>query len=73
MRKTTCPACFRCNLQESAARLAEVEAVATRSARELAEYKAESSQLKNQDLTIRRLEERARQLEAQLLEKVWLR
>ena len=47
-----------------------MEAVAARSARELAEYKAESSQLKNQDLTIRRLEERARQLEAQLVEKV---
>lgn len=56
--------------QESSARLAEVEAAAAKSARELAEYKAESSGLKNQDLTIRRLEERARQLEAQLQEKV---
>ena len=47
-----------------------MEAAAAKSARELAEYKAESSQLRNQDLTIRRLEEKARQLEAQLQEKV---
>ena len=37
---------------------------------ELAEYKSESSELRNQDFTIRKLEERARELEAQLVEKV---
>lgn len=37
---------------------------------ELAEYKQESTELKNQEFTIRRLEERARELEAQLVEKV---
>ncbi len=37
---------------------------------ELAEYKSESNQLKNQDLTIRKLEERTRHLDAQLEEKV---
>lgn len=39
-------------------------------AQELAEFKAESTELKNQDLTIRRLEERNRNLEAQLEDKV---
>ena len=39
-------------------------------AQELAEYKAESKELKNQDGTIRRLEERVRILDAQLQEKV---
>ena len=63
-------AAVRLQLQEGASRLAEVEAEAARSARELAEFKAESSQLRNQDLTIRRLEERARLLEAALQEKV---
>lgn len=41
-------------------------------AQELAEYKAESKELKNQDGTIRRLEERVRSLEAHLQEKVCL-
>lgn len=39
-------------------------------AQELAEYKAESTELKNQEGTIRRLEERVRNLEAQLQERV---
>ncbi len=47
-----------------------MEAAAAKLAGELAEYKAESRQLRNQEHTIRRLEERARTLEAQLEEKV---
>lgn len=39
-------------------------------AAELADFKAESKQLRNQELTMRRLEERARSLEAQLEAKV---
>ena len=50
--------------------MAEVEAAAEKASRELAEYKAESAELRNQDLTIRRLEERVRGLEADLQEKV---
>ena len=56
--------------QEAASRAAEAEAAATKLAGELAEYKAESAGLLNQDLTIRRLEERARGLEAALEERV---
>lgn len=47
-----------------------MEAAAAKLAGELAEYKAESRELRNQEHTIRRLEERARTLEAQLDEKV---
>jgi len=36
---------------------------------ELAEFRQESTELKNQGVTIRRLEERARELEAALAEK----
>ena len=57
-------------LQDASARVSEVEAAAEKASRELAEYKAESSELRNQDLTIRRLEERVRGLEADLQEKV---
>ena len=39
-------------------------------AAELADFRAESKQLRNQELTMRRLEERARSLEAQLEAKV---
>lgn len=53
-------------LQEASARCAELEAAARRLAGELADFKAESKELRNQELTIRRLEERARTLEAQL-------
>ena len=41
--------------QEAGARCAELEAAAARLAGELADFKAESRQLRNQDLTIRRL------------------
>ncbi|KAK9826852.1 hypothetical protein WJX81_008080 [Elliptochloris bilobata] len=51
---------------EASARCAELEAAARNLAGELADFKAESKQLRNQELTIRRLEERARSLEAQL-------
>ena len=39
-------------------------------ARELAEFKAESKGLVNQELTVRRLEERTRTLESELASKV---
>ncbi|PSC73915.1 Transcription factor CCAAT displacement CDP1 [Micractinium conductrix] len=54
---------------ELASRAAQLEAEAAKMAQELGEYKAESQELKNQDFTIRKLEERARDLEAQLEEK----
>ena len=56
--------------QEAGARAAEMEAAATKMAGELAEYKAESKELHNQELTIRRLEDRTRSLETQLEDKV---
>ncbi len=46
-----------------------MEAQTAKTAQELAEYKAESKGLKNQDLTIRRLEETVRVLEAEVAEK----
>ena len=52
-----------------ASKTAELEAQATKTAQELAEYKAESKELKNQDLTVRRLEDTVRALEAELAEK----
>ena len=58
--------------QDTAARGAEVEAQTLKLAKELAEYKAESKGLKNQELTIRRLEERHRTLEAELAAKASL-
>ena len=57
-------------MQDTAARAAEVETQALKLARELAEYKAESKGLVNQELTIRRLEDRNRVLEADLAAKV---
>jgi len=57
-------------LQEAAGRVAEVEAGAAKTAKELAEFKAESAGLRNQDLTLRKMEEKNRALEAQLAEKV---
>ena len=56
--------------QEAGARAAEMEAAATKMAGELAEYKAESKELHNQEHTIRRLEDKARSLEIQLEDKV---
>jgi homeobox protein cut-like len=41
-------------------------------AQELSEYRTESLELKNQDLTIRRLEDNLRALEAELEEKARL-
>ena len=38
---------------ETASRVSELEAQCRKTANELAEYKAESTQIKNQDLTIR--------------------
>ena len=49
-----------------------MEAAATKMAGELAEYKAESRELRNQEHTIRRLEDKARSLAAQLDDKVIL-
>ena len=56
--------------QEAASHTSELEAQVRKLAQELSEYKAESKELKNQDGTIRRLEERVRSAEAQLQEKV---
>ena len=60
----------RWTLQEAAERLGEVEARAAKMAMELADFKTEATTLRNQDLTVRRLEERKKALEAQLAEKV---
>lgn len=57
-------------MKDTAARTAEVEAQAMKLARELAEYKAESKGLKNQELTVRKLEDKCRTLEGQLAAKV---
>ena len=61
--------------QEALARTAELETDLKKVAVELAEYKEESSHLKNQDIKITSLNQRIRQLEAQLTDKVgflWL-
>lgn len=54
---------------ETASRATDLEAQCRKMAQELAEYRAESAQIKNQDLTVRKLEERVRQLEAHAEEK----
>jgi homeobox protein cut-like len=54
---------------EHASRIADLEAQAAKMAGELGEYKAESKELKNQDLTIRKLEEKVRGLEAAVEER----
>ena len=54
---------------ETASRATDLEAQCKKMAQELAEYRAESAQIKNQDLTVRKLEERVRQLEAHAEEK----
>ncbi|EFJ48484.1 hypothetical protein VOLCADRAFT_47269, partial [Volvox carteri f. nagariensis] len=48
---------------EHATRATDLEAQCKKMATELAEYKAESAQIKNQDLTVRKLEEKVRALE----------
>lgn len=59
-------------LQESASRIAELEANNGRVLQELADFKAESKELRNQDLTIKRMEAQLGQLKAQLQNKVSL-
>lgn len=54
---------------ETASRVADLEAQCKKMSHELAEFRAESTQIKNQDLTIRKLEEKVRSLEAALEEK----
>ncbi len=54
---------------ETASRVADLEAQNKKLSAELAEFEAEAASIKNQDLTIRRLEDKARQLEAALEEK----
>lgn len=51
-------------------RLGEAEAAAAQTAKDFEEFRAEAEGLRNQDLTLRRAEERARSLEARLAEKV---
>ena len=57
-------------MQEALARTAELETDLKKVAVELAEYKEESSHLKNQDIKITSLNQSIRQLEAQLANKV---
>lgn len=54
---------------ETASRVAELEAQCKKMSHELAEFRAESAEIKNQDLTIRKMEEKIRGLEAALEEK----
>ncbi|CAD7703410.1 unnamed protein product [Ostreobium quekettii] len=55
---------------ESASRILQLEAEVRQTAHELGEYQAESKELKNQELTIRRLEDKIRSLESQLGDKI---
>ena len=64
--------CLAVFLQESAFRITELEANNNRVLQELAEFKAESKELRNQDLTIKRMEAQLGQLKAQLQNKVGL-
>ena len=57
-------------LQDAAARMADLESENKRVMQELADFKAESKDLRNQDLTIKRLEAQLGQLKAQLQNKV---
>ncbi|PNH04179.1 Protein CASP [Tetrabaena socialis] len=54
---------------EHASRATDLEAQCKKLATELAEYKAESSQIRNQDVTVRKLEEKVRSLEAHVEEQ----
>jgi len=56
--------------QDSTARIAELEATNKRVVQELADFKTESKELRNQDLTIKRLEAQLGQMKAQLQNKV---
>lgn len=54
-------------MQEKDAKLSELESENRKMKVELEEFRTESTHLKNQHATIRRLEERARQLEQQVI------
>ncbi|PIN11084.1 Transcription factor/CCAAT displacement protein CDP1 [Handroanthus impetiginosus] len=58
------------SIAEKDARLSELESENRKMKVELEEFRTESTHLKNQQATIRRLEERTRQLEQQMEEKV---
>ena len=58
------------SVQESASRVAELEANNMRVLQDLADFKTESKELRNQDLTIKRMEAQLGQLKAQLQNKV---
>eukprot|EP00898_Chlorokybus_atmophyticus_P007204 jgi/Chlat1/7485/Chrsp60S07002 len=64
------PAPALATASEECARTGELERENHRMRMELEEYRAESANLKNQQVTIRRLEERNRLLEAQMEDKV---
>lgn len=57
-------------MQEHKSKLAELESSNAKISHDLAEFKAESKGLKNQDLTIKRLEAQLAQMKAQLQSKV---
>ncbi len=57
-------------MQDSTARIGELESTNKRVVQELADFKAESKELRNQDLTIKRLEAQLGQMKAQLQNKV---
>lgn len=59
-------------LQGYTARVAELEDSNRKVLQELADFKAESKDLRNQDLTIKRLEAQVGQMKAQLQSKVRL-
>lgn len=59
-------------MQNSGAKLAELEASNKGALQELADFKAESRELRNQDLTVKRMEAQLGQLKAQLQSKVRL-
>ena len=54
---------------EMVSRVAELETEIRRQAQELAEYSAESEEIRNQDAILRRLEDKIRSLETELLAK----
>jgi Tfp pilus assembly protein PilO len=57
--------CYHC-MQDQDQKLSELETENRKMKLELEEYRAEAAHLKNQQATIRRLEERNRQLEQQV-------
>ncbi|KAL3136045.1 hypothetical protein ABBQ32_007079 [Trebouxia sp. C0010 RCD-2024] len=63
------PSAVLVNAATSVARLAELEASNKGALQELADFKAESRELRNQDLTVKRMEAQLGQLKAQLQSK----